>query len=236
MLFARRWLGAAAPAARDGGGRACANGLSSTSSPNAAIASACPRALSARRQAPGRAGTARVRINLLAIERRNRSDADHPPDGADRARGRRRPVPRRAHAGRRDRGAEREAWARDHAARGGRPVPDRPRSGPRDGRGHRPGGIKLIGQSVLEARVRRDYGLTVIGLRRGSRCSVTASSRRSCKSATPCSWSASGDIERLQSEGGHDLVVLTFGRAARSPAGARQGAPRRSRSSPWSSG
>ena len=42
MLFARRWLARRAAPARpgDGGGRACATGSSSTSSPNAAIASA----------------------------------------------------------------------------------------------------------------------------------------------------------------------------------------------------
>ena len=86
---------------------------------------------------------------------------------------------------------------------------DRPRSGPRHGRGHRPGGSKLIGQSVLEARVPRDYGLTVIGLRRGQ--SVLGHGLLEEKLQVGDTLLLVGfwtDIEQLQSEGGHDLVVL----------------------------
>ena len=72
-----------------------------------------------------------------------------------------------------------------------------------------PAESKLIGQSVLEARVRRDYGLTVIGLRRGQ--SVLGHGLLEEKLAVGDTLLLVGfwrDIERLQSEGGHDLVVL----------------------------
>jgi di/tricarboxylate transporter len=72
-----------------------------------------------------------------------------------------------------------------------------------------PAESNLIGQSVLEARVRSDYGLTVIGLRRGQ--SVHGHGLLEEKLQVGDTLLLVGfwkDIERLQSEGGLDLVVL----------------------------
>jgi di/tricarboxylate transporter len=72
-----------------------------------------------------------------------------------------------------------------------------------------PAESNLIGQSVLEARVRSDYGLTVIGLRRGR--SVHGHGLLEEKLRVGDTLLLVGfwkDIERLQSESGSDLVVL----------------------------
>jgi di/tricarboxylate transporter len=72
-----------------------------------------------------------------------------------------------------------------------------------------PAESNLIGQSVLEARVRSDYGLTVIGLRRGQ--SVHGHGLLEEKLRVGDTLLLVGfwkDIERLPSESGSDLVVL----------------------------
>jgi di/tricarboxylate transporter len=72
-----------------------------------------------------------------------------------------------------------------------------------------PAESKLIGETVLEARVRSDYGLTVIGLRRGR--SVHGHGLLEEKLQVGDTLLLVGfwkDIERLQSQGAHDLVVL----------------------------
>ena len=80
---------------RHGAGRACATGSRSTGSPTASIACASTARLAAGRQdARGAAAARHVRReHLLAIERGGRfAHRDRPPDGADRAAGRRRPA------------------------------------------------------------------------------------------------------------------------------------------------
>ena len=72
-----------------------------------------------------------------------------------------------------------------------------------------PAESKLVGQTVLEARVRRDYGLTVVGLRRGQ--SVHGHGLLEEKLAIGDTLLLVGfwkDIERLQGEAA-DLVVLS---------------------------
>ena len=68
----------------------------------------------------------------------------------------------------------------------------------------------LVGQTVLQARVRSDYGLTVIGLRRGRQVHgddlLTAELRTGDTLLLVGFWAG---IRRLQAEG-HDLVILNM--------------------------
>ena len=181
-------------ALRDVGGRACATGSSSTSSPNAAIASACPRTRRSSASAWTSWHCARPGSTC------SRSSAAIAPGRGSSAR-RRRPSSRPATScsstcacrTSRSRRCGEKHGARAPAARGGRPVPDRPRAGARHGRGHRPGRIEAgrpdRARGAGPARLRPDGDRPAprpVGARSRPR------SRRSCKSATPCSWSASG--------------------------------------------
>ena len=84
----------------------------------------------------------------------------------------------------------------------------------------------LVGKTVVEAGFRTDYGLTVIGLRRGAQAlEREPAGREAARSATRCwligPWK---DIGRLQSDGTDLVVAQPAGRARRSAAGRRQGA------------
>ena len=71
-----------------------------------------------------------------------------------------------------------------------------------------PADSRLIGQTVLEARIRSDYGLTVIGLRHGNRRSPHDLLEERLKIGDTLLlvgfWS---DIRKLQADAG-DMVVL----------------------------
>ena len=210
MLFARRWLGTAAPAAP---GRRRPSLRDWIEQYQLAERGYRVRVPSHSRLVGKRLDELALRasgINLLAIERRNRSRTRtiRPTAQTELAAGDvlfldvRMPD------------VEIEALSEKHGleimplAAGGRYLTDRAQDlGMVEA--IVPAESKLIGQSVLEARVRRDFGLTVIGLRRGQ--SVLGHGLLEEKLQVGDTLLLVGfwkDIERLQSEGGHDLVVL----------------------------